>query len=146
MIQLWLAKNAVNLGIVGAIVLAIFFSGFYVKGKMVKRKIEKLNVELENTTYNYNQALESNERCVAGLGSLESAIVEGNKAIEKLAKDSQAALDRANRMHQIALDNERRQNAAAMAQAQDDYLALQEKWSALSAPAACHEAWLEVVQ
>ena len=146
MIQAWLAKNAVKLGIVGVIVALIFSLGFWTSSKFSAKKIERLKVDYAILLSNNQQCLEQNERAFDSMQQLEAAITAQNEAFTKLASDSADALAKQRLESRLA----REAYSRATQQAESDYRADKEallaKMALLTASESCHQAWGEVVK
>ena len=146
MIQAWLAKNAVKLGIAGVIVALIFSFGFWTSSKLSANKIERLKVEYAVLLANNRQCLEQNARAAQSIDELEAAITAQNEAFTKLASDSADRLAKQRLESRLALEAYRR----ATQQTESDYRAEKEALMAsmalLTATESCHQAWEEVVK
>ena len=146
MIQAWLAKNAVKLGIAGSIIALIFSFGFWTSSKLSAKKIERLKVDYAILLSNNQQCLDQNARAAQSIDELEAAITSQNEAFTKLASDSADALAKQ------ALESRlvREAYSRATQQAESDYRAdkeaLMARMALLTATESCHEAWNEVVK
>ena len=146
MIQAWLAKNAVKLGIAGVIVALIFSLGFWTSSKISSKKIERLKVDYAILLSNNQQCLDQNARAVQSIDELEAAIMAQNEAFTTLAEESAVKLAEQALESRLAREAYRR----ATQQAESDYRAEKEALMAsmalLTATESCHQAWEEVVK
>ena len=146
MIQAWLAKNAVKLGIIGVVIAVIFFGGFHVRGKLDAAKMDKLRTRYEKLENNYSNALLQNERCFDNMSQLKAAIDSQNKEIINLASEAKKQFERQKRMYESALASERSSSAAAIGAINEEKQDLLRRMSVMSASEACHEGFLEIIK
>ena len=139
MIQAWLAKNALQLGVAGVIILAIFFTGWRVNGKRLHNKMEDIKS-------NYAQCLEQNEIAVQGLEDIKDALEEQNAAFTRIEQESAEALEKQKRIYLLALQQEREKTARILKEKEVEIRTLRKKFEGLTASEACHEAWLELTK
>ena len=146
MIQAWLAKNAVKLGVVGVIVALIFSLGFWTSSKFSAKKIERLKVDYAILLSNNQQCLDQNERAFDSMQQLEAAITAQNEAFTKLASDSADRLAKQRLESRLALEAYRRATQESGAVLEAEKAALLARMALLTASESCHEAWGEVVK
>ena len=146
MIQAWIAKNAVKLGIAGVILALIFSFGFWTASKFKAAKIEKLKVDYAILLSNNQQCLEQNGRAFQSIESLEAAITSQNEAYAKLASDSAVELAKQRLESRLALEAYRRATQESGAILEAEKAALLERMALLTASESCHEAWEEAIK
>ena len=139
MIPAWLTLKSLKLGIIGAIILAIFSAGWYVKGRLTINKI----VTLER---NYDLCYENLRRSNANWLGLKDAVeetnaevikqnIEYNARVIKIQAEGRDAIRRLNASHDEAI---------ADSLAESDRLRL--LMEVLPASEACDLAMREIVQ
>lgn len=128
------------------LILALFFAGWYTKGKIVEARIQTLKHEYALIEANYNSAVEIIDTCQENFAVLEAALKEQNEAFNKLQEDSERRVAQAEEMRRIALANAAKAHENAMSELHDDYVRLYGEWSLLTASDACHEAWVEITK
>lgn len=133
-IQPWMIKA----GAIGAVVLAIFFAGWHVKGKMVASKVSSL----EDTI----RSLEGdNKRLKDGVVSLEQAIENQNRAIEEMFSRNAKDIERIRAESLLAIQREREYARERLSEISAQNRELLQKMENMTWAEACHTAWLEVV-
>ena len=141
MIQAWLAKNAVKLGIVGVIMALIFSAGFYVKGKLDDSKIIRLKNQVSVLENNYKHALTQNKTCLENEEALLLEIKKQNNAIDALNRQYVVEKERLHAHYRRLLKDE----GVRVGEIQEQYMgaleAFKARISVLSESEACHEAW-----
>ena len=139
MIQAWLTKNALQLGVVGVIISAIFFAGWGCGAKSKQKKVDRIKNR-------YEQCLEQNEIAVDGLNKVKDALEKQSQALSDLTAESQKRLLEQKRYYTLALDLERQKRLEIIKKQQSEIIALREKFEVLTEAEACHEAWKELAQ
>lgn len=146
MIQLWLAKNGVKLGIIGAILALVFSAGFYVKGKLDSAKILRLKNQVSILKVNYDHALTQNKTCLENNSVLLEELQKQNDAIDALYK---ATVEKERLIHanyRKVLEAEGSRQAEIKDQYKRDLEALSARLASLSEAEACHEAWASLLE
>ena len=146
MIPLWLTPKIMKLGVIGIALLAVFWCGFYTKGKLVEAKILRLKNSYSVVTANYQACVEQNGRAVDALNNIRVVLDKQNAEVKALNDASVAAIERSKRLNRIAIENERRSHDVAMTGMMERYTSLNHQFMLLSESESCHLAWLEVTQ
>ena len=146
MIQTWLAKNAVKLGIIGVVITMIFGAGYYVKGKIDSAKILRLRNQVSVLQANYDNSLEQLETSIKNEKTLLEDLEKQNAAIIA-ANEAYVAKERSLRALYSRLMKE---EGSRYSQIIEEHIraseALKLRISAMSQSEACHEAWVSLLE
>jgi len=146
MIPLWLTPKVIKGGLLGIVVMTIFFTGFYIRGKLDNNRITKLQVALKVSKSNYDLCYENLQRSNDNWLELTGVVEETNAEVIRQGEEYKArviqlrAMNREALMHLTASHNEAMRDMVAEANS------LRELMQELSASEACHLAMEEIVK
>jgi hypothetical protein len=146
MIPIWLTPKLIKSSILISIILAIFFFGWYTKGKLVAGKLQRMQSKVQTIESNYDLCLADVERSQLNYEVLRVAIeTASNEALaaneayrermDQIKASNRAAIRQLNALHNTAMGD--------MIVEADQ---LREVMATMSAAEACNLAMLEIVK
>jgi hypothetical protein len=146
MIPLWLTPKVIKGGLLGAIIMLIFFTGFYARGKLDANKIARAKAKVVTIQHNYDLSMENLDRCLVNYDELRQIVSDNNKEVVRMNKEYE---DRVLQLQQIGREAISRVNAThdeAIADMVAEASQLRQLMAELSQSEACHLAMLEIVK
>jgi hypothetical protein len=146
MIPLWLTPKVMKLGVIGIIIMAIFFAGWRTKGKIDAGKIQRMQAEVQTLKNN-------NDLCIADVERSQENYETLRTAIEKASAEALAA----NESYRLRMTQIKESNRAAIRQLNASHdvsissmsaesAQLRERMVTLSSAESCHLAMQEIVK
>ena len=138
-IPLWLTPQVIKGGIVGAIVLSIFFAGFFFKGKLDAAKIQRMKAKVTATAAD-------RDRCLSNYDGLAEAVALANADIEKQNEEYNLMVVQLREMNSAAISHLNALHDESITGMIAEANQLREAMAEMSAEEACHAAMLEIVK
>jgi hypothetical protein len=126
--------------------MSIFFTGFYVRGKMSAAKIVKLKAEIVTLSSNYDLCYENLQRSKTNWFSLKSAVEETNEEVIKQGEQYKLKVIQLKELNRAAIIRLNTAHDEAISSMVTEATALRELMQELSASEACHLAMEEIVK
>ena len=146
MIPLWLTPKVIKGSILGIIIMSIFFTGFYARGKLDAGKIARAKAKVVTIQHNYDLSLANLERCLGNYDGLRTIVEETNAEVIKMNEEYNLKVIQLRDINRAAIANA----TASHDEAIDDMIAeaneLREVMHTLSQSEACHLAMMEIVK
>ena len=146
MIPLWLTPKLIKAGLLGGIVMSIFFTGFYVRGKMSAAKIVKLKAEIVTLSSNYDLCYDNLRRSNANWLSLKDTVEETNAEVIKQGEEYNARVIELRRLNRAAISRLNASHDEAIADSIAEGNRLRLLMEVLTTSEACHLAMEEIVK
>ncbi|KKN78999.1 hypothetical protein LCGC14_0344750 [marine sediment metagenome] len=146
MMPLWLTPKLIKSSILTIIVMSIFFTGFYVRGKLSIAKIVKLKTEIATLNSNYDLCYESLQRSNSNWLGLRDTVDRTNAEVIKQGEEYKARVIQLRAMGRAAISQLNTLHNTAMRDMADEANDLRERMAELSASEACHLAMEEIVK
>lgn len=146
MIPLWLTPGIIKGGILGIIIMAIFFTGWHVKGGLDSNRITKLKVALKVSEANYDLSMENLDRAIGNYDELYAIVQETNAEVIKQGKEYNLRVIQLKEINRAAINRLNTAHDEAMSDMITEANELREVMQTLSVSEACHWAMLEIVK
>ena len=146
MIPIWLTPKVIKGGILGIIVMSIFFTGFYVRGKMSSAKIVKLKTEIVTLSSNYDLCYDNLQRSETNWLELKDIVTKTNAEVIKQGEEYNARVIELRRLNRAAISRLNTAHDEAIADSVAESNRLRSLMEVLTASEACDLAMREIVR
>jgi hypothetical protein len=146
MIPLWLTPKVIKGGLLGAIVMLIFFTGFYARGKLDAGKIARAKAKVVTIQHNHDLSLENLDRCLGNYDELRLIVEQTNREVQAQHAEYELKVVQLRRLNDAAISSATASHDAAIADMVAEASQLRQLMASMSQSEACHHAMLEIVR
>ena len=146
MIPLWLTPKVIKGSILGIIVMSIFFTGFYARGKLSAAKIVRLKTEIATLNSNYDLCWESLQRSNDNLLGLKDAVDKTNLEVIRQGEEYNARVIELKKLSDEAINRANASYDAEISSMIAETDRLRRVMQTMSSAEACHLAMTEIVK
>ena len=146
MIPLWLTPKVIKGSILGIIVMSIFFTGFYTRGKLSAAKIVRLKTEIATLNSNYDLCYENLRRSNANWLGLKDAVEETNAEVIRMGEEYNLKVIELKKLNYEAINRANASYDAEITSMIAETDRLRRVMQSMSNAEACHLAMTEIVK
>ena len=145
-IPLWLTPKVIKGGLLGAIVMLIFFTGFYTRGKLSAAKIVRLKTEIATLDSNYDLCYENLRRSNANWLGLKDAVEKTNAEVIKQGEEYNLKVIELKKLNDEAINRANASYNDEITSMIAETDRLRRVMQTMSNAEACHHAMEEIVK
>jgi chromosome segregation ATPase len=146
MIPLWLTPKVMKLGVIGIIVMVIFFAGWNVKGKLVKSRTIRLKHELTTIQSNFDLCMSNLDRSQQNYDTIKEAVESASAEAQALNESYQKRVADIQQTARETINRINTSHTTAMRNLESESNELRERMATLNAAESCHLAMQEIVK